>query len=299
MSVNSKEEELTFTLPDGRKLGYLIVGEGKPVFYFHGQPTSRLDILHLTEFASSRNLKIIGVDRPGFGLSTYTTRLSLRDFCDDVNHLADHLGIDKFTLIGYSAGGPCAITYVALYPDRVTQVLVISSQSLPMNIDELFGGLERIIVKLASKVQSIGTWYLKQERDTWMEFANDPKSFLESKSGKNILENMSEDGVRLIMDQGFRRRFLRSIVESYRQGEDSVRSLYEERLLMNKGWDVDLSQIPHGLVYILHGTDDKRIPVVNAYRNSEAIPGAQLEIVEGKGHFFWFDDLEKLDEILR
>ena len=88
-------------------------------------------------------------------------------------------------------------------------------------------------------------------------------------------------------------------MESYRQGDDSIRSLYEERLLMNKGWDVDLSRIPRGLVYILHGTDDKRIPVVNAHRNSETIPGAQLEIVEGKGHFFWFDNLEKLDEILR
>jgi pimeloyl-ACP methyl ester carboxylesterase len=298
MNVGSMEEELTFTLPDGRKLGYLIVGEGKPVFYFHGQPGSRFDILHLNDYVNSRNLKIIGIDRPGFGLSTYTPRLSLRDFCEDVNHLADHLGIDKFTLIGYSAGGPCAITYVALFPERVTQAVIISSQSLPMDIDELFSGLERIIVKLASRFQSIATWYLKQERDRWFEFAKDPESFLESKRGKSILDNMSENGARLIMDDGFRAKFLHSVIESYRQEEDSVRSLYEERLLMNKGWDVDISLIPSGLVYILHGADDKRIPVINAHRNSEDIPGAQLEIVVGKGHFFWFDNLEKLDEIL-
>ena len=132
MNRESTEEGLTMTLPDVRRLGYLIVGEGKPVLYFHGQPTSRLDVLYLKEYSNSRNLKIIGVDRPGFGLSTYTPRNSLRDFTDDVNHLAEYLGINKFSLIGISAGGPYVITYTALFPDRVTQAVVIGSPSLPL-----------------------------------------------------------------------------------------------------------------------------------------------------------------------
>lgn len=41
MSQDSMEQGETITLPDGRNLGYLIVGEGKPVFYFHGFPGSR------------------------------------------------------------------------------------------------------------------------------------------------------------------------------------------------------------------------------------------------------------------
>jgi pimeloyl-ACP methyl ester carboxylesterase len=168
-----------------------------------------------------------------------------------------------------------------------------------MNVDEMFGSsLERFIVKLASNFRSIGNSYLKQETDTFLKFADDQSAFQESKRWKKLLENSSQDDTRLIKDQYFRLIFLRSIVESYRQGDDGIRALYEERLLSSKGWDVDLSQIPPGLVYILHGGDDKMVPVGNAYRNAEVIPGAQLEIVEGKGHFFWLNDQEKLDEIL-
>ena len=41
--------EQTFSLPDGRQLGYCIVGEGKPVLYFHGTASSRLETLLLKE----------------------------------------------------------------------------------------------------------------------------------------------------------------------------------------------------------------------------------------------------------
>ena len=38
-------------LPDGRHLWYLIVGEGKPVVYFHATASSRLEVRLLTELA--------------------------------------------------------------------------------------------------------------------------------------------------------------------------------------------------------------------------------------------------------
>jgi hypothetical protein len=38
------EDNQTISLPDGRQLGYLIVGKGAPVFYFHGTASSRLEL---------------------------------------------------------------------------------------------------------------------------------------------------------------------------------------------------------------------------------------------------------------
>jgi pimeloyl-ACP methyl ester carboxylesterase len=257
-------------------------------------------VLYLQEYATSRHLQFIGVDRPGFGLSTYTPRTSLRDYGADINYLADSLGFDTFTLIGYSGGGPSVLTYCALFPERVAQAVIVSSPSLPLNADEMFrSSFERFIVKLGSKIRSIGLWYLHQERKVMLKFAEDPTAFLASNQGKTFLENSSKDDKRLITDQDFRMVFLRSLEEAYCQGEDSIQSLYDERLILMKKWDIDLSQIPSGLTYILHGEDDKRIPVKNAYRNAEVIPGAQLKIFENKGHFFWFDSLENLDEILK
>jgi pimeloyl-ACP methyl ester carboxylesterase len=229
--MNTKSSEgLTFTLPDERALGYLSVGEGKPIFYFHGLPSSRLDVLYLQEYATSRNLQFIGVDRPGFGLSTYTPRTSLRDFGVDINYLADSLGFDTFTLIGYSGGGPSVLTYCTLFPERVAQAVIISSPSMPLNADEMFrSSFERFIVKLGSKIRSIGIWYLKQERNVWLTFTKDPTAFLASTQGNAILDNSSIDDARLIADHDFRKDFLRSLEEAYCRGEDSIQSLYDAR----------------------------------------------------------------------
>jgi len=65
-----------------------------------------------------------------------------------------------------------------------------------------------------------------------------------------------------------------------------------------KPWDTPVAQIPVGMFHIWHGTDDKNVPVMNAKRIANAIPGAHLEIFEGKGHFVWLDNLEKLGEEL-
>ena len=114
-------------LPDGRHLGYFIVGEGKPVIYFHGTASSRLEVRLLTEFAHKAQLQIICIDRPGYGLSTFMPRKSLCDFTGDINFLVDHLGIERFGVIGWSGGGAFALAYVALFPERMTRALVVSS----------------------------------------------------------------------------------------------------------------------------------------------------------------------------
>jgi pimeloyl-ACP methyl ester carboxylesterase len=293
MSQNSKEEGQTIFLPDGRRLGYLIVGEGKPVIYFHGLPSSRLEALFLKKIISSKHLKIIGVDRPGFGLSTFVPNRRLRDFATDISFLADHLGIDKFALVGFSGGGHYVITCATLLAERVTRAMVISGLSSPPEMS--------LMVKVLSKLGTmpgdrLETWAVKKQL---IKMAKDPDAFLKSKAGRNFFKKWSEDDVKFFASPSENRDLvLRSFVEAYRQGSDSIRAYIQEWKLLMKGWDVDLSQVPAGLVYIWHGTDDQNVPVGNAYRNAEAVPGAHLEIFEGKGHLFFLDNLEKLGEII-
>jgi hypothetical protein len=61
-------------LPGNRTLSYVEYGpaDGSPVLYFHGFPGSHQDI-HLfkgVEFAEKYHLRLIAVDRPGYGNST-------------------------------------------------------------------------------------------------------------------------------------------------------------------------------------------------------------------------------------
>lgn len=295
MSKLSKEEGETVSLPDGRNLGYLIVGEGKPVFYFHGLPGSRLDVL-LQKGMSSMHLQMIGVDRPGFGLSTFAPNRRVSDFAADIGFLANHLGIDKFALLGISGGAHYVITCAALLAEHVTRAVVISGASLPLDTSEM-SSMNKLFFTMGT-MPIVGAWLQKKQRDRIFKISKDPNAYMESKQVRKMLENVPKDEAKLFLDSEFRNVLFRSSVEAYRQGSDSIKAVIQEVKLMKRGWEVDLSQIPSGLVHIWHGTADKTAPVSNAYKNARAIPGAHLEILEGEGHTLFFDNLEKLSEIL-
>jgi len=145
----------------------------------------------------------------------------------------------------------------------------------------------------------IGTWIQKKARNMAFEMAKDPDAFMKSKAGRNFLENLPEDDAKFYTSSSDSRDvLLRSMVEAHRQGSNSIRAMIQEMKLIKKGWDVDLSEIPYGLVHIWHGTADKNVPVRNAYKNAEAISGAHLEIFENAGHLLVHRNLEKLGAIL-
>ena len=104
------ENHKQFTLPDGRSLGYAAYGDpqGKPLFFFHGFPSSRLEAQFTEGVAGRLGARIIAIDRPGFGRSDFKKERRIRDWPDDVLALADALGIDRFAVLGVSGGGPYA-----------------------------------------------------------------------------------------------------------------------------------------------------------------------------------------------
>ena len=93
-------------LSDGRKLGFVEFGEmqGKPVFYFHGFPGSRLEAKLAERIALDTHVRFIGIDRPGYGLSGFKPGRTFVDWADDVIALADALKIERFSILAVSGG---------------------------------------------------------------------------------------------------------------------------------------------------------------------------------------------------
>ena len=50
---------------------------------------------------------------------------------------------------------------------------------------------------------------------------------------------------------------------------------------------------------VVHGTADKMIPVGNGELIASLIPGARLELLEGVGHMFWWEQPERSAELIR
>ena len=71
----------TLTLSDGRKVGFSDYGKagGAPVIWCHGGPGSRLEGAAAGAAAQALGLRVIGIDRPGYGLSTVRPGRSIAD----------------------------------------------------------------------------------------------------------------------------------------------------------------------------------------------------------------------------
>ena len=94
----------TFSLPDGRELGYADYGDpkGKTILYQHGLPGSRIEATRYHDLGKELGLRIISIDRPGHGWSSpfdsYTGR-TVKSWAADVNALAEHLELNEYAVL--------------------------------------------------------------------------------------------------------------------------------------------------------------------------------------------------------
>ena len=112
-------------LRDGRRLAFTAAGplDGFPVVYLHGAIGTALELGGLL------GLRCICVSRPGFGGSDRAPGRTMLAFAADVEQVADALALERFAVVGVSAGGPYALACGSALPGRVTAVGVVSSLS--------------------------------------------------------------------------------------------------------------------------------------------------------------------------
>ncbi|MFC9673813.1 MULTISPECIES: alpha/beta fold hydrolase [unclassified Streptomyces] len=112
-------------LPSGRTAHYTDSGprDGVPVLYIGGTGTSARAV-HMTDFfrttRADLGLRLISVERNGFGDTAYDPALGKADFARDALDVLDRLGVEKFRIVAISGGGPYAAELAARAPGRVS-----------------------------------------------------------------------------------------------------------------------------------------------------------------------------------
>lgn len=124
----------TLSLRDGRLLGYAVYGpqQGRPVLYFHGTPSSRLELRLLQHYGvdlegllGEAGLKLIAVDRPGMGLSSFNSKGDFLSFAEDAGELMQQLGVLNCPVLCWSGGGPYGLALAYKFPARITSANII------------------------------------------------------------------------------------------------------------------------------------------------------------------------------
>jgi pimeloyl-ACP methyl ester carboxylesterase len=103
-------------------------GEGVPVIFLHaGTGSARVWENQIPAFTAA-GYRFIAYDRRGWGESTINPDgPQPGNSADDLLGLADHLGLDRFHLIGFAAGGSVAWDAVLTYPERVRSVVIANN----------------------------------------------------------------------------------------------------------------------------------------------------------------------------
>jgi len=281
----------TIKLSDGRQLGFAEYGEpkGKPIFFFPGGPSTRLFHHPNESVATSLGARIISLDRPGYGLSSYQPGRTLLDWPDDVSELADSLKIESFAVAGISAGGPYVAACAYKIPERVTSATIISGVGptvFKSDTKKLYRK-RQIAITLARRAP----WLLRPLIWLLQNPRRDPEGYF-----ARTFEESSPPDRALLSQMEIKNMLIPNWVEGISQG---VRGFTREGIIFAHPWGFRLEEIAVP-VFIWHGDNDASIPLSMAEHIHHAIPCSKLHVLPNEGHFLLFKYWQEiLSEILQ
>lgn len=111
---------------DGMQVHYRVEGEGKPVVLIHGTGAC-LQTWDVWTDTLKKYYKVIRLDMPGFGITgpRPDKDYSAIRYAEFLDEFLGKLGVDTIALAGNSLGGEIAWHYAAMYPGKVSHLILI------------------------------------------------------------------------------------------------------------------------------------------------------------------------------
>ncbi|NDL56177.1 alpha/beta fold hydrolase [Phytoactinopolyspora mesophila] len=127
-------QQIRFCLgPDGVQLAYATTGDGPPLvkaanWLSHLDYDWHSPVWRHWNVELSRRFQLVRYDERGCGLSDWdVSRFSFDAWVDDLEAVVDAVGLETFSLLGISQGGPVAIAYAVRHPERVSHLVLLGA----------------------------------------------------------------------------------------------------------------------------------------------------------------------------
>ena len=200
---------------------------------------------------------------------------SLLDWPDDAAALADHLGLDRFGVVGMSSGGPYALACAAVLGDRLSGAAVaggITDMTSPAIADVLTPGE---LESLETAVTFDGALAWCTER-----FGADGGRFLDWMDSDSGGDDLGAPDETYLSDTASLEALLATMAEAFAQG---IGGYAGDVHVEAQPWSFDPTTISVP-VDIVHGAEDHLAPLAHAHHNHELVPGSTLTVLPGVGH---------------
>jgi proline iminopeptidase len=279
---------------DGQEIYWEISGnpDGKPALFLHGGPGggSKPDNRRLFDPARYR---IVVFDQRGCGRSRPHASEALLDLSTnttwhlvaDIEALREHLGINKWLVLGGSWGSTLALAYAQTHPDRVTELILRGVFTLRQReLDWFYQGGAGVI--FPERWQDFLAPVAPEDRSDLMRayhrLLNDPDPAVHGPAAVawSVWEAST---VTLIEDP--------DLLEAYKDPAFSLAfARIENHYFVNRGWLEEGQLIANAHVLqsipgiIVQGRYDICTPPVTAWDLHQGWPSAQLLMVAATGH---------------
>ena len=304
MSTHARQN-LTFTLPDGRQLGYAEYGDrnGTPLLYFHGYPSSRLEAYAIDDIARRNRTRLLALDRPGFGLSTPQPNRSITDWPTDVSAFAKGMQLSRFAVLGTSGGGPYALACAHGLPQEMLTGVGLFASGPPWVAGAHHNSIYRRVFRAMATHSPTGLrifldalvrvsrWLVhsgpvSRRIDRWLEQVDkneEPNDQVVNKTSAMITPRKTTAERRLEMVHAL-------LEEPFAQGGKAA--VEEARLLSSDDWGFSFESVRHNPVMVWHGAEDTNAPVALIRYMVKKLPYCIYHEFEGDTHYTMFKHIE-------
>ncbi|MFC7097672.1 alpha/beta fold hydrolase [Halobaculum marinum] len=241
--------------------------DGSPAVFLHGTPGSRVLAALFDDAAREFGVRVVSVDRPGYGRSTPWPSRSLADTETFVEAVLDDVGVDRAGVVAFSGGGPHALALAATAPDRVREVDVVSG-AVPTASGVDTPTPIRVLGTLARRTPRLLGTLLRGQ--AWLAGRASPAVVLAQYTTGD--EHELTDREAAIVRRDF--------VTAFDRGAAGA---VTELATTTGEWDIPLEAVECP-VRLWHGDDDTNVPLAGAERLAARLPTAVVHQIEGADH---------------
>jgi len=262
----------------GQRVTYRAAGRGPVLLLIHGMAGSATTWMPVMP-ALSEHFTVVAPDLLGHGRSDKSAGdYSLGAFASSLRDLLVALGHERATVVGQSLGGGVAMQLAYQYPERCERLVLVGSGGLGREVNRLLRllslpgsdtvlrlacakPLRAAVGSVAGRASRMGARRAPVVAELWRSYA----SLAERDARAAFL------------------RTLRAVVDPRGQAVSAASRLHLA------------AELP---TLILWGDADRIIPVEHAYAAHASIPGSQLVVFEGVGHYVHCEAPERFVEVL-
>jgi pimeloyl-ACP methyl ester carboxylesterase len=295
---SADERTKLVTRADGGRVAYTESGpaNGYPVFFLHGTPGSRIGVLPRPFELSRRRVRLIAIDRPGYGLSDRLEGRNVASVAEDVAAVANRLGIERFSVAGRSGGGPHALACGALLRDRVRSLVALVSIA-PQDAEGLdwFAGMtESNVIAYQHTIDALADPSLMPGMKE--SLAVDTGALATDFIAERLIHELPVADRRIVADTGIRRLLLDGfrtavtnpdnllVADPAKPEATYLAGQFDDHIAFCSPWGFDLTKIACPTL-VWHGGTDVYSPPSHSRWLAARIPNAVLDIDPAEAHF--------------